>query len=230
MPRQSADERREQLVEAAIRVMIRDGVGKATTRAIVAEAGLPLGAFHYCFRSKRELLHSVIERIMLRSLAFPLVTTDDGASPRHLVRATLHAYWDRIREHPDEHQLTYELTQYALREPGLADVARRQYQHYLEANIDHLQTVARLAGVRWTTEIPVLARYGLNVLDGLTLNWLIDRDDAQALAALDAYAEHLSTLAVPRTDDDPGPDPNRCPPAPEARAARTSASGPDSTR
>ncbi|XIE77716.1 hypothetical protein AB6O49_04510 [Streptomyces sp. SBR177] len=41
MARQSADVRREQLVEAAIRVMIRDGVAKATTRAVVGEAGLP---------------------------------------------------------------------------------------------------------------------------------------------------------------------------------------------
>ncbi|MGW5779199.1 TetR/AcrR family transcriptional regulator [Streptomyces sp. NPDC003863] len=201
MARQSADERREQLVEAAIRVMIRDGVAKATTRAIVGEAGAPLGAFHYCFRSKQELLHSVIERIMLRSLAFPPAPLADGASAPDVIRATLHAYWDGIRERPDEHQLTYELTQYALREPGLADVARRQYQHYLQANIDHLQSVARLAGIRWTTEIPVLARYGLNLLDGLTLNWLIDRDDDQALAALDAYAAHLAALAVPEPSD-----------------------------
>jgi AcrR family transcriptional regulator len=196
MVRQSADARREQLVEAAIRVMIRDGVAKATTRAVVGEAGLPLGAFHYCFRSKQQLLRGVIERIMLRSLAFPLVTPVDGTSPRDFLRAFLHTYWDRVRESPEEHQLTYELTQYALREPGLADVARRQYQQYLEANIDQLRTVARLAGIDWSVEVPVLARYGMNFLDGLTLNWLIDRDDAAALAALDAYADHLSTLAV----------------------------------
>lgn len=196
MVRQSADARREQLVEAAIRVMIRDGVARATTRAVVGEAGLPLGAFHYCFRSKQQLLHGVIERIMFRSLAFPPVAPTDGGTPRDLVHAFLHAYWDRVRESPDEHQLTYELTQYALREPGLEDVARRQYQQYLHANVDQLETVARLAGIRWSTEVPVLARYGMNFLDGLTLNWLIDRDDTAARAALDAYADHLSTLAV----------------------------------
>ncbi|GGV08628.1 putative transcriptional regulator, TetR family protein [Streptomyces litmocidini] len=201
MARHSADERREQLVEAAIRVMVREGVAKATTRAVVAEAGVPLGAFHYCFRSKQELLHGVIERIMLRALDLPRAPAAAGASPHDLIRAALHGYWDRVRERPDEHQLTYELTQYALREPGLADVARRQYQHYLQVNIDHLRSVARLAGIRWTTEVPVLARHGLDLLDGITLHWLIDRDDAQALAALDLYAAHLATLAVPLTDE-----------------------------
>ncbi|MCZ0983105.1 TetR/AcrR family transcriptional regulator [Streptomyces diastatochromogenes] len=205
MARQSADERREQLVEAAIRVMIRDGVAKATTRAIVGEAGLPLGAFHYCFRSKRELLHSVIERIMLNSLAFtpthtPEDTPEDTPAPTDaptLIRSTLHAYWEGIRARPSEHLVTYELTQYALREPGLADVARRQYQHYLQANIDHLTAVADQANIRWTVDIPVLARVGLSLLDGLTLNWLIDRDDTQALAALDTYADQLISVSAP---------------------------------
>ncbi|MET8503202.1 TetR/AcrR family transcriptional regulator [Streptomyces sp. NPDC004787] len=197
MARQSADARREQLVEAAIRVMIRDGVAKATTRAVVGEAGLPLGAFHYCFRSKQELLHSVIERIMLRSLTFAPASPAHGDGPRDIIRSTLHAYWEGIRARPAEHLVTYELTQHALREPGLADVARRQYQHYLQANIDHLEAIAELAGIHWTVDVPVLARYGLNFLDGLTLNWLIDRDDTQALAALDAYAEHLAGVAAP---------------------------------
>ena len=51
MPRIAVDARRELLVEAAIRVMARDGVAKATTRSIVAEAGMALAAFHYSFRS-----------------------------------------------------------------------------------------------------------------------------------------------------------------------------------
>ncbi|MFF8381923.1 TetR/AcrR family transcriptional regulator [Streptomyces sp. NPDC015661] len=197
MTRRSADERREQLVEAAIRVMIRDGVAKTTTRAVVNEAGLPLGAFHYCFRSKEELLHSVIERITLRSVT-PATASPAEGSTRDIIFHTLHTYWDQVRERPAEHMVTYELTQYALRQPGLADVARRQYQHYLKVYSDHLEAIADLAGFRWTVPLPALARYGLSVMDGLTLNWLIDRDDAQARAALDEYAEHLSGVAAPR--------------------------------
>ena len=68
MPRIAVDERRELLVEAAIRVMVRDGVAKATTRSIVAEAGMALAAFHYSFRSKQELLENVIETITAHTL------------------------------------------------------------------------------------------------------------------------------------------------------------------
>lgn len=195
MSRRSADERREELIEGAIRVMIRDGVGRATTRAVVAEAGLPLGAFHYCFRSKEELLQSVIERIMVRASAPAVAAAIDGASVGEVVRTALHAYWDGIRQSPDEHLLTYELTQYALRQPGLAELARKQYAHYADVTRDSLETMARLAGVEWTVPTTVLARHGLGVLDGLTLTWLIDRDDELARAALDEYASYLVSVA-----------------------------------
>ncbi|MEU6930826.1 TetR/AcrR family transcriptional regulator [Streptomyces sp. NPDC046374] len=200
MSRRSADERREQLIDAAIRVMIRDGVAKATTRAVVAEAGLPLGAFHYCFRAKEQLLQSVIERIMLRALDPPAAPPAAELPVDEVVRGTLRAYWERVRRNPDEHLLTYELTQYALRKPGLADVARGQYRHYTEVSLRQLETIARRSGAEWTLPLPVLTRYGLSALDGLTLNWLIDRDDEAASAALDMYADHLVTLLRPVTE------------------------------
>jgi AcrR family transcriptional regulator len=200
MVRRSADERREELIEAAISVMIREGVAKATTRAIVAEAGLPLGAFHYCFRSKEELLSSVVERILQGALAPAVAAGTEaaggaGAPVADVVRGTLRAYWSRIQATPDEHMLTYELTQYALRQPGLSEVARNQYRRYLAVNAESLATMARLAGFEWTVPLPVLARYGFALLDGLTLNWLIDRDDEAAGAALDEYAAYLISAA-----------------------------------
>jgi AcrR family transcriptional regulator len=56
----SADARRAELLQAALRVMSRDGIAAGTTRAIVAEAGMPLATFHYCFRSRNELLRELI--------------------------------------------------------------------------------------------------------------------------------------------------------------------------
>ena len=54
MPRVSAPSRREALIEAALRVMERDGLTAGTTRAIVAEAGMSLASFHYAFSSRDE--------------------------------------------------------------------------------------------------------------------------------------------------------------------------------
>ncbi len=62
-------DRREQLIEAAIRVMQRDGVGQVTTRAIAAEAGAPLASLHYTFGSKDEIVRAAFDQVITDLLA-----------------------------------------------------------------------------------------------------------------------------------------------------------------
>ena len=52
MPRIPAAERRVALIEAGLRVVAREGLAAASTRAIVAEAGMSLASFHYAFESR----------------------------------------------------------------------------------------------------------------------------------------------------------------------------------
>lgn len=198
--RRSADERRELLVEAAIRVMTRDGVAKTTTRAIVADADMQLGMFHYCFRSKQELLERVIETITAHS-----VDRADGIpqlrdSVEDTVRASMRLYWDHVVEHPQEHLVTYELTQYALREPGFEQVARAQYEFYLRTMRTLLDGVITHFGVTLQRPVDDLARYLVTIVDGLTLNWIVLRDTEQAERLLDDTAAYVASLATPTTD------------------------------
>ena len=190
MPRIAVDERRELLVEAAIRVMTRDGVAKATTRSIVAEAGMALAAFHYSFRSKQELLENVIETITGHTLNLAVEALGAEGTAEEKVRSALEMYWRHLIANPGEHRVTYELTQYALRQPGLATVAKRQYEAYIAAAT---QLIASL-DVDWTAPVPVVARYLISVMDGLTLLWLNEGDDDTARAALELAGDHLVGL------------------------------------
>ena len=54
--------RQQLLLEAGARVIARSGIGGATTRAVVTEAGMPLASFHYAFTSHEEFLLRLIER------------------------------------------------------------------------------------------------------------------------------------------------------------------------
>jgi AcrR family transcriptional regulator len=114
----SADARRAELLQAALRVMSRDGVAAGTTRAIVAEAGMPLATFHYCFRSRNELLRDLITLVttMERDVAAAAMTGEPPAGPatagepstaadrpvmpdadfRETLRQGLRAYLDRV--------------------------------------------------------------------------------------------------------------------------------------
>jgi AcrR family transcriptional regulator len=195
--RLSVDERRRALVDAAIRVMSRDGVAKATTRAIVTEAGMQLGFFHYAFGSKEDLLAVVVDTITERNLAAVMSAVAPRRPVAEMLSEGMRAYWRGVEEDPATHQLTYELTQYALRRPGLDAVARRQYAAYLQATTRFLNAAAAAADVTWAVPVPVLARHAAVVLDGATLSWIVDRDTAGTLAVLDQAAAAIALNARP---------------------------------
>ncbi|MFF7311764.1 TetR family transcriptional regulator [Streptomyces sp. NPDC008137] len=194
MARLPSAERRRQLTEAAIRAMARDGVSRTTTRSIAAEAGVSLSVFHYCFDSKQELIESVITTItghyvtVVKEALWPRATLEET------VRAGFQAYWEHVRAHPDEHMLTYELTQYALRQPGFEHLARRQYELYAETYIELIGRLRQTMGLRLRVPAPVLARYLAAMTDGLTLNYLVLGDDDAWSGILDTVVAHIAGL------------------------------------
>lgn len=203
--RQSAEERRTQLVQAAIAVMCRDGMPAATTRAIVAEAGMPIGMFHYCFRSKNELLVEVMEVLRRRSFTVVAAVLDRGHDTESSVRLALEAYWEHVCHHPDEHLLDLELRAWVLRHSegspvgpgspgstaGNPDPACARDHAYRSGLERFLRALADRTEVSWATPVPDLAVYLLAAVDGMTFQWLASRDDASARRFLDRVGAHL---------------------------------------
>ncbi len=194
MARLPSAERRRQLTEAAIRAMSRDGVPRTTTRSIAAEAGVSLSVFHYCFDSKQELVESVITTITEHYVTIVKDALRPRATLEETIRAGFQAYWDHVRTHPDEHMLTYELTQYALRRPGFEHLARRQHELYAETYADLIDQLRRTMGIRLRVPVPVLARYLAAMTDGLTLNYLVLGDEAAWTDILDTVTAHIAGL------------------------------------
>ncbi|WP_338899586.1 TetR family transcriptional regulator C-terminal domain-containing protein [Streptomyces sp. TG1A-60] len=194
MARLPSAERRRQLTEAAIRAMTRDGVPRTTTRSIAAEAGVSLSVFHYCFESKQELIESVITTITGHYVTLVREAIRPRETLRETVRAGFQAYWDHVSAHPGEHMLTYELTQYALREPGFEHLARRQYTMYRETYADMIEQLRQSMEFELTVPVPVLARYLAAMTDGLTLNFLVLGDDTAWADILDTITDHVAGL------------------------------------
>lgn len=59
----NAPERRQQIVEATLRVMARTGFDGASVQAIAKEAGLAAGLLHHHFGSKGEILHALLDHL-----------------------------------------------------------------------------------------------------------------------------------------------------------------------
>ena len=128
MSRTPAAIRRTELVEAAIRVSLDEGLEAATVRRIAAEAGVSLGTVHYCFGSKRALLEAVVESIAQPTLEVDLsaIAPDDYTG---IIRAAFRAYWVEAGGNRDRQRLIYELATHLVRqeEPG-PELAKMMFQ------------------------------------------------------------------------------------------------------
>jgi AcrR family transcriptional regulator len=197
--RVSADQRRRDLVAAAFRVMARDGITATTTRAICSEAGVPQSVFHYCFRSKSELLQELMRTMVADMVDAALLASAATSDPRESIRAGFRILWEEAVAHPDRQLVSYELTTTTLRDPELLELPGWQYQQYFAAGARFADAVAQTADIEWTAPIPVLSRMFATTIDGLVLGWLADRDDAQAEESLMLFADLFAGLARPRS-------------------------------
>ncbi len=114
-PRKTASQERsratvEALVEAAARVLVREGFERATTNRIAAETGVSIGSLYQYFPSKESLVLAVAERHksdMLAVLREALARVADGpldAAIRELIATMIEAH----RVDPQLHRVLVE--------------------------------------------------------------------------------------------------------------------------
>ncbi|MFD1364998.1 TetR/AcrR family transcriptional regulator [Actinoplanes sichuanensis] len=190
----SAADRRKLLVAAALRVMRRDGIAAATTRAICAEAGMPHGAFHYCFHTKKDLYAAVLasDREIDLDDAWPDIRPE--ATPEENIATMLTAYWTQIESDPGAQQVLFELGNVALRDPELQDLPQAEHRESLEKATGYITRLAKEAGFTYLRDEAVLADLVLATLNGVAWSWLSHRDDARARAGLDQFAAIFANL------------------------------------
>ncbi|MGO4958146.1 TetR family transcriptional regulator [Luteococcus sp. Sow4_B9] len=187
MTRMSLADRRQKLLEAALAVIGRAGVAAATTRAIAAEAGMPLASFHYAFESHQALMVEAMGRLGEAELDYCEQVTLEGMTVQEVVRNGLTCCLEDLISRPQAHLSRVELADYALRTQGQENVPARWRQERLEvlaAKVTaHQQQTGALKGVDPTA----LAAVMLVQADGVRDAYLATRDRAVAESVIDAW-------------------------------------------
>lgn len=189
------EERRRALIDAALRVIATHGLSGASTRVIVAEAGMSLASFHYAFTSRDELIDLLITEVLAREEKSIAPAEMQGRSLVELLAEGLRGYLTHLRADPSREQAMLDLTQHALRERP--ELAQQQYAEYTRIAVAMLELAAAETEHIWLVPLPVVARLLLTVTDGLTTTWLVDRDDALAEEVIRAAAIAVASLAMP---------------------------------
>ncbi len=186
-------ERREQLIEAAITVIAAEGIVGTTTRRITDEAGLALGAFHYAFENKNDLLRAVIDRfsegieyVLEQSIA------QEPTDLRDFAEKVIRGFWQFIEATPDLQLAQYELTVHSMRDPDLTDLAQFQYSRMARAVMLVLDQVPDAPDGELRED---LARYLAATMDGLILHHVVQQDTQAARRRIELYLATMDALA-----------------------------------
>ncbi|EHN73710.1 TetR/AcrR family transcriptional regulator [Streptomyces coelicoflavus] len=188
MARRHDPERRQRLIDAAIRVVGQKGIEGLSHRTVAAEADVPLGSTTYHFATLDDLMVAALrqanEGFAKVVAAHPALSDPEADLPAELARVL--GEWlggDRTGV-----ELEYELYLAALRRPALRPVAA-----------EWAEGVGALLAARTD---PVTARALVAVIDGICLQVLLTDTPYD-----EEYAREVLTrlLPVPGTRDASGP-------------------------
>lgn len=169
--------RRSQFVNAAIAVISREGVARATTRRIADAAQLPTASLHYCFATKEDLFHAVYETITATGLAEVGAEVNQGVGLNQGLAEITRSFAKWFHNSRDMQLATYELLMWSLRSSDSQHLARRVYRRYLDGCTQLLREVRTPDELEF--DLDTLSRLLFGVLDGLMLQWL-SLDDSPA--------------------------------------------------
>ncbi|AIZ31856.1 TetR/AcrR family transcriptional regulator [Pseudomonas sp. K1(2024)] len=209
--RQGSEQRRQQILDAAMRIVVRDGVRGVRHRAVAAEAGVPLSATTYYFKDIEDLLTDSFAQYVERSAAYmaKLWANTEGVL-RHLLAQGDCSALSRARLADEVARMTADyvsrqllnrrdflLAEQAFRQeallcPRLAELVRAHEQILLHGARQMLEVV----GSRQPQQDALVLTA---IIEQMEYQGLLDAPDAQAdeqmLAILTRYL-HLVLAAV----------------------------------
>lgn len=169
--RLKGERRKQELIEATLRVVARDGVAGVSHRTVAREAGLPATAAVYYFDGIDDLLTEALARCMNHDAARMRELAEFGAGGEDSVRLLAEMMAEVLGERG--HLLAeYELYLRAARDPSLREPTHRW-----------MDAVAEFA--RRHTDDPVRVEMLVGIVDGLLLQGLL-RDQVSTVDQLEA--------------------------------------------
>jgi AcrR family transcriptional regulator len=100
--------RREEIIDAAIRLFARKGFVDASIGDVAEEADVVVTAVYYHFSGKEELFTAAVHKVFgMISDVVAAVRPSEGASDQRTLDAVIDAVWQWVDDHPDEATLVH---------------------------------------------------------------------------------------------------------------------------
>lgn len=159
------EEKRAELLRAAISVIAREGYGGTSLRKVAKQANCTTGAVTYYFANKEEMITAAAENL------FELFETALDFSKDDFDITTLSQRWLKWSEseNPDPWHALFQLIAHARQEPGFAVVFQERNSHFHKRVAQFLRRGQKTGKVRTDIPADILADLVCSIGDG----WMI---------------------------------------------------------
>ncbi|MGE5139568.1 MAG: TetR/AcrR family transcriptional regulator [Rudaea sp.] len=178
-------ERKNQIVESAISVFARRGLKDATMDDIVAESGLSKGALYWYFKSKDEIIGSIVDYFFNLELADIRALPQAPGSARERLQQFTKLTIAELRRMKPVIPIVYEFYSLAFRHKRVQKVLRRYMNAYLDILTPLIEQGIEQGEFRKVNARQVSISLGA-VIEGTALLWAFDQKAFPLEAQLDA--------------------------------------------
>jgi AcrR family transcriptional regulator len=184
--------RREQILEAATSVFARLGVHTARMDDIVEEAGLSKGAVYWYFKSKDEIIKSILEIFLNRELhGLHELVEQDGSVDDRLILMVDHLITE-LKQYETVMPIAYEIYALSTRESDVRKSLNTYFQRFIQTFEDLIAQGIKRGEIKKVdpneAAVSIVA-----LLEGLTLLWIVGvlRINIEKLGSLIQSSLHL---------------------------------------
>jgi len=183
------DARRDEILSATWRVIARDGIARATIRAIAREANCSRGILAHYFDDKADILGSALV-MSHRRVAARMDAATAGRSGLDALRVVMLEALPLDEQRDLEAQIEISFWGRALGNPALRVLQHSEFDHLSTRLRRHLQEAAKLGQLSDSVDIDLAAHQLVVLIDGLSAERVLYPDRVTA----DRQQQMLSQL------------------------------------
>jgi TetR/AcrR family transcriptional repressor of bet genes len=172
----TADQRRQQILEAARRCLARNGYQSTTISEVAAETGVSRGLLHYHFKNKEELLAQVARQTVERSASMIRELFRTCGPDDDLAVVLTGAFRRLVANEPDFYVVFFECWAVARQSEMVATEMTSLYAEFRDALREGLDSAVERSAIAPRLGTPELALLLTSLLDGLGLQLTTESD------------------------------------------------------
>ena len=191
------EDRREQIIGAAMRVFAQKGFARATNRDIANEAGITTGLIYYYFKSKEDLLREALEERSPMQIMAQVTTEMLEQPPETLLAIMLKRVLDVVEDEQFISMIRILLPEMLHGEAEVAPIALSLFQRLAAFLGKYLEAQITRGSVRSDLNVDMTTQVLISSMIGMVLRRQIMRDPMVLRLTHEEIVHAILELALP---------------------------------